>query len=164
MADPRNDISDNLETVFNKITVANGYDTDVQHVTNGVIVQRKDYDDKSRQALIQYRYSRQTNERSGDQDLNRASVIYLCYASMTNITANSFMLFLGDIEHALAVDPTRDNAQGEAYKVRDTYISSIELTSGTDFDEILDLISKKHSELTAIINITVIYDYVPYTI
>jgi len=156
-------ITDNIDTVLSGISASNGYNTDVQQVSKGIILETASYAELHRQALIQFRYAGQRNVREGAQTGNRAEVRFLMHASMMAVTHAEFANFLCDIDYALAQDPHRGyySNTDNAYAFRDSYISNIEIIGGNDFDEVLGN-SGKFKELLAIMELIVIVDYVPY--
>jgi len=156
MASVRALIADDIETTLQTITVANGYNIALQKVIKHKIIPDEKLDPLWRQALVQFRYAGQTNARDSHHTL--ATCRYQCQVSMTNNTADNFLMFLDDIEAALDKDSSRGGLDGAGYSVYDTYVQSINMSGSDELDEILD--SGDHKELVAILIIIVEYTYV----
>lgn len=161
MSTPQQDVLDNMETVLNNISTANGYDTDVVLVIAGLLLETDEYTERDRQALIQVRYTGQNNTRQGALTSNRGIFSYELHASMMGVTHSNFMKFICDVEKTLGQDPHRGRPADEAYDIKDSYVTNITIVGGDQFDEVLGN-SGRFQELIAVMEITVTVDYTPY--
>lgn len=164
MSNVRQLIIENLASSLNNISKANSYNTDIKKVITGKIFPIEKLPSEWRQAACQLRYVRQTNERESllaDSHGESAIVEYQCFATMSNTTHENMMAFLDDIQAAVGKDPSRGNLCDTAYKVLDTWVSSIDLVGTEEFDELLDPLSEQLKDLEAMLIINVEYFYVP---
>lgn len=155
----RQAILNKIDEALNEISITNDYNTDVQQVTSGLIVDPASYPGLLPNCLLQTRYRGQSNTPTGNE-WNTGIVNYPLLASMRNVTHEDFMAFLDDIEATIANNVY--GVSGEYYRLGFVYISDCRILSGNeeDFDEVMGT-SGKYKELRAMLTISAEYTYIP---
>ena len=155
-------ILDYIEEALNPITIGNGYNTHVKKVFVGKLIQPERFSEYERESLIQVRWSSKENARAGDragQVHMESNSNFMIVASMTNVTHEVFTGFLTDIEASLAKTPNMDLYSG-AFKVMDSFVNDVTITSTTESDELEDTYSKDIREQVAELTFNVQYIYI----
>lgn len=170
MANPRLLILDDIVTTLEDITTGNSYNTTVQKVVKGKIIERSQMNIASLSAYCCVKYAGQANSIDGPFAGNTtegmaAVTEWIIYASMDLPTNTSWLGFLDDIEASLAKDPLRGliyGSQGE-YKVMDSYVTQIsEPDDSGEMDEIVDDPDEQYKHLACFIRFVVIFTYTPH--
>jgi hypothetical protein len=165
MASVKQLILNHLATSLANITVANGYNTDIQKIISGKIFPLEKLPNPQwRTACTMIRFSRQNNSRDNMLSNNfgiGALAEYQLYACMSNASHESFMNFLDDIEQSVSEDPKRGDLDDTAYEVVDTWVDVIDIIGTEEFDEIFDDTLVTYKDQEAFMNIIVEYLYIP---
>ena len=160
MASVKQLVLDSVATALETISTANNYNTNIQKVIKGKLVPNHRVPPNWRQSYACVIFAGQQNESGQSDHTNLASADISVYASMSNVTSGSYMMFLDDIEASISADTLLETSS-DTYNVQDIMVTSIDIMDSAELDEVLSPEDEQYKDRESLITISVVYLYTP---
>ena len=160
MASPKQTILNQVASAFENISTGNSYNTKIQKVVKGKMVHSDKVPPAWRQCYVCLVFSGQSNDAGVRDHFNTAIVDIAVYACMSNVTSDTFMLFLDDLESSIHKDGILENSS-ESFNILDRSVASINIVDSQELDEMLSPTDEQYKDREAVISISVSYLYSP---